>query len=52
VDYAIEPGHFDFAARQDQAYAPEKVNAGLPTDSAVGDFETGFADAEVRVDQV
>jgi xanthine dehydrogenase YagR molybdenum-binding subunit len=52
VAYAVEPGHFDFAARRDQAYAPEKVNAGLPTDSAVGDFEAGFAGADVIVDQV
>jgi xanthine dehydrogenase YagR molybdenum-binding subunit len=52
VAYAAQPGHFDFAARRDQAYAPEKVNAGLPTDSAVGDFEAGFTDAEVKVDQV
>ena len=52
VDYAVEPGHFDFAARQDEAYAPEKVNAGLPTDSAVGDFDAGFASAQVRVDRL
>ena len=39
VEYAVEPGNFDFAARQDQAYAPKVVNAGLPTDTAVGDFE-------------
>ena len=52
VAYAVEPGHFDFAARQDHAYAPEKVNAGMPTDSAVGDFEARFADAEIKIDQV
>jgi xanthine dehydrogenase YagR molybdenum-binding subunit len=52
VAYAAKPGHFDFAARRDQAYAPEKVNAGLPTDSVVGDFEAGFTAAEVKVDQV
>src|SRR5262245_36573530 len=52
VTYVVEPGHFDFAARQSEAYAPEKVNAGLATDSGVGDFDTGFADAEVKVDQV
>jgi xanthine dehydrogenase YagR molybdenum-binding subunit len=52
VAYAVENGHFDFAARRDQAYAPEKVNAGLPTDSMVGDFEAGFAGAEVKVDHL
>jgi xanthine dehydrogenase YagR molybdenum-binding subunit len=52
VAYAVEPGHFDFAARREQAYAPEKVNAGLPTDSAVGDFEASFTGAEVTIDQV
>jgi xanthine dehydrogenase YagR molybdenum-binding subunit len=52
VAYVGEPGHFDFAARQAQAYAPEKINAGLPTDSAVGDIEAGLAEAAVRVDSV
>jgi xanthine dehydrogenase YagR molybdenum-binding subunit len=52
VEYAVEPGHFDFAKRLDQAYAPEVVNAGLPTDSAMGDFDAGFAGAEIKIDQV
>jgi len=51
VAYAVEPGHFDFFTRQDQAYAPKVVNAGLPTDSAVGDFDAAFDGAAVRVDQ-
>src|SRR5688572_26772683 len=51
VTYAAEPGRFDFAARVDHAYAPEAVNAGLPTDSAVGDFDGAFDGAEVKVDQ-
>jgi xanthine dehydrogenase YagR molybdenum-binding subunit len=51
VTYVEEPGRFDFAAHLDQAYAPKTVNAGLPTDSAVGDFEPAFARAEVRIDQ-
>jgi xanthine dehydrogenase YagR molybdenum-binding subunit len=50
VAYAGEAGRYDFAARLDQAYAPKKVNAGLPTDSAVGDFDGVFAGAEVKVD--
>jgi xanthine dehydrogenase YagR molybdenum-binding subunit len=51
IDYAAEPGHFDFAARQDQAYAPPWLNLRLPTDSAVGDFDAGFAAAAVKIDQ-
>jgi xanthine dehydrogenase YagR molybdenum-binding subunit len=52
VEYAVELGRFDFAEQLDQAYAPKVVNAGLPTDSAVGDFEAGFAGAEVKIDRV
>ncbi|SCK13162.1 xanthine dehydrogenase family protein molybdopterin-binding subunit [Streptomyces sp. WMMB 322] len=51
VEYAVEPGRFDFAAHQDEAYAPESVNAGLATDTAVGDFDRAFGDSEVKVDQ-
>jgi xanthine dehydrogenase YagR molybdenum-binding subunit len=51
VDYAVEPGHFDFAARQDQAYAPKRVKGRWDTDTAVGDFEAGFAAAAVKLDQ-
>ena len=51
VEYAVEPGHFDFAARQDQAYAPKIVNAFLATDTAVGDFDSAFHAAPVKVDQ-
>jgi xanthine dehydrogenase YagR molybdenum-binding subunit len=51
VTYAGEPGRFDFAARLDQAYAPKAVNAGLPTDSVVGDFDGAFDGAEVKLDQ-
>ena len=52
VTYDAEPGRFDFAARLDQVYAPAAVNAGLPTDSTVGDFEAAFAGADVRLDQL
>jgi xanthine dehydrogenase YagR molybdenum-binding subunit len=51
VSYAAEPGRYDFAARLDHAYAPKTVNAGLPTDSAIGDFDGAFESAEVSVDQ-
>ena len=51
VSYARESGRFDFSARLNEAFAPETVNAGLPTDSAVGDFDGAFSSAEVTVDQ-
>jgi xanthine dehydrogenase YagR molybdenum-binding subunit len=52
VDYAAEPGHYDFTTRQDQAYAPKVVIPGLvATDTAVGDFRAGFEGAAVKVDQ-
>jgi xanthine dehydrogenase YagR molybdenum-binding subunit len=51
VTYAGEPGRFDFATRLDQAYAPKAVNAGLATDSAVGDFDGAFDGAQVKLDQ-
>ncbi len=52
VAYDVGPGHFDFAKRLDQAYAPKVVNAGLATDTAVGDFDTGFDGAEIKVDRI
>ena len=51
VEYAAEPGHYDFAARQGQAYAPKTLVLGIATDTAVGDFDSAFAGAEVKVDQ-
>lgn len=51
VAYATEQGRFDFVARLDQAYAPKAVNAGLPTDSAVGDFDGAFEGADVKVNE-
>jgi xanthine dehydrogenase YagR molybdenum-binding subunit len=51
VDYAAKPGHYDFAARQDQAYAPKGVKGRWDTDTAVGDFDAAFAGAAVKLDQ-
>jgi xanthine dehydrogenase YagR molybdenum-binding subunit len=51
IDYAAEAGRHDFARRKDQAYAPKEVNGGLPTDTAVGDFDAVFPTAAVRIDQ-
>ena len=52
VEYDVEPGHFDFAKNLESAYAPHAVNAGLATDSAVGDFDSALAGADVTVDQI
>lgn len=51
IAYAAEPGHFDFIANAERAYAPKQLIFGLPTDSAVGDFEAEFGSAAVKVDQ-
>jgi xanthine dehydrogenase YagR molybdenum-binding subunit len=51
VEYALEEGSFDFAARLDQAYPPKSLIFGLPTDTAVGDIDAGLSSAEVRLDQ-
>lgn len=51
IDYAAEPGHYDFAARQDQAYTPKSVKGVWETDTVVGDFDSAFDTAAVTVDQ-
>ena len=51
LSYESEPGRYDFAARLSRAYVPKTVNAELPTDSAIGDFDGAFAGAEVKIDQ-
>jgi xanthine dehydrogenase YagR molybdenum-binding subunit len=50
VSYAAESGRYDFAAHLSQAFAPKAVNAGLDTDSAIGDFGGAFESADVKVD--
>ncbi|MGW7636890.1 molybdopterin cofactor-binding domain-containing protein [Streptomyces decoyicus] len=52
VEYATGRGRFAFAADDDETYIPKVVNAGLPTDTAVGDFDAGFSNAAVSVDQL
>ncbi|MEU6119279.1 xanthine dehydrogenase family protein molybdopterin-binding subunit [Streptomyces sp. NPDC047117] len=51
MEYAARPGRYDFGALKDDTYIPKMVNAGLPTDTAVGDFDAGFRSAAVTVDQ-
>ncbi|MFJ9801667.1 molybdopterin cofactor-binding domain-containing protein [Streptomyces wuyuanensis] len=51
VEYSTGRGRFDFGEYEDDVYIPKVVNAGLPTDTEVGDFDAGFDNAEVKVDQ-
>jgi len=50
IAYAAEPGHFDFMANAEKAYAPKQLVFGLPTDSAVGNFDAGYDSAPVKID--
>jgi xanthine dehydrogenase YagR molybdenum-binding subunit len=51
IEYTAEPGCYDFAACQGQAYAPAGMILGIPVDTEVGDFDAGFETAPVKVDQ-
>ena len=48
VRYARTPGAYDLAASKDSA-KPQRITGG-PPDTAVGDFETAFAAAPVKLD--
>jgi xanthine dehydrogenase YagR molybdenum-binding subunit len=50
IAYAAEPGHFDFRAHAEGAYAPKQLIFGLTTDSAVGNFDAGYENAPVKID--
>ena len=50
IAYAAEPGHFDFTAEAEKAYAPKQLLFGMPTDSAVGNFDAGYDSAPVKID--
>jgi xanthine dehydrogenase YagR molybdenum-binding subunit len=41
---------FDVKASREHAYKPKKVNAGMATDTAEGDFEAAFLRAPVKLD--
>ena len=45
-----EAAHLDLAAERAHAYKPEKVNAGMKTDTSEGDFDGAFATAPVKLD--
>ncbi|ROR90227.1 xanthine dehydrogenase family protein molybdopterin-binding subunit [Nocardioides aurantiacus] len=50
VSYDAEQHHVDFTPEA-ATHAPEKVNAGYPTDSDVGDLDAAMAEATVTVEQ-
>lgn len=51
VEYdAKPPGRYDLAALANAAFVPRRINAGFPVDSAVGDFDAGFASAPIQLD--
>ncbi|WP_405550531.1 molybdopterin cofactor-binding domain-containing protein [Streptomyces sp. NBC_01171] len=51
VDYEAEPGRYDFAASQEYVYAPDSVRGMMPTDTAVGEFDSAFETSAVKIDQ-
>lgn len=52
ASFELDDGAFDFADNQKGIYAPKAVNAGLPSDSVIGDVDGAFASSPVRIDQV
>jgi xanthine dehydrogenase YagR molybdenum-binding subunit len=51
VDYEREDGAYDLAALKDQAIKPEVSPVNGEADTAVGDFDQAYADADVQFDQ-
>lgn len=49
IDYARDGGVFDVESHVGDAYRPETINAGMATDTAVGNFDQAFADAPVTI---
>jgi len=50
--YAPEGGEYDLHAAAPQAKKPDTIDGGGPPDTAVGDFESAFAAAPVKIDAV
>ncbi|TCB98346.1 xanthine dehydrogenase family protein molybdopterin-binding subunit [Micromonospora zingiberis] len=50
LDYDVRPHRTELSAQDPQLYQPGHVNPNYPTDVVAGDFDTGFAAAEVRLD--
>ncbi|MFY1688611.1 xanthine dehydrogenase family protein molybdopterin-binding subunit [Plantactinospora sp. WMMB782] len=51
IDYDTEPHSSVLTERHPSLYTPERVNPAYPTDTSVGDFDSGYQAAEVRLDQ-
>jgi xanthine dehydrogenase YagR molybdenum-binding subunit len=52
VRYDAASGAYDLHAAAPAAVNPEKLGGDEPADSAIGDFDTAFAGAAVKVDEV
>lgn len=50
VQYDSLPGDYDLRAASPSAENPGRIDGNDPADSAVGDFESAFADAPVKID--
>ncbi|MCW3839990.1 xanthine dehydrogenase family protein molybdopterin-binding subunit [Micromonospora yasonensis] len=50
IDYDAEPHSTVLTEHHPDLYRPDTVNPGYPPDTADGDFDAGYAAAEVRVD--
>ena len=51
VEYQEDEPHVELSASDPGLYKPPIVNPFFPTDTAVGDFDSAFAAAEVRLDE-
>ncbi|MEE6305224.1 xanthine dehydrogenase family protein molybdopterin-binding subunit [Plantactinospora veratri] len=51
IDYDTEPHSSVLTERHPSLYKPDQVNPAYPTDTSVGDFDSGYQAAEVRLDQ-
>ena len=49
--YASATGDYDLHAAAPHAENPDTIDGGAPADTAVGDFESGFAAAPVKIDR-
>ena len=52
IHYAAAPGAYDLHAAQSTAINPGRVGGGDPADSAIGDFDSVFANAPVKIDAI
>jgi xanthine dehydrogenase YagR molybdenum-binding subunit len=51
LEYDTQPHSSVLTEHHPGLYKPDKVNPNFPTDTALGDFDAGYAAAEVRLDQ-